>query len=531
MSAKKKKTKAPPPSVLLPDGVELAAESEEDWERLNLLLPHNEGPRFLFVLADSPVLRRRLADHLIASFEKKGEQIAQLDFSTPYYQPLQEIFDRVAEYPEARFCFLFGLERSLSSPEHRLSALTDLNLHRDQIQKRLSCPLVIWTPDETLTDLACNAPDFTAWRGSVFSLTDPSAAVEAPYRQHVISRFSKLTLYSATSDAPLAVDLERVFVKLRAEQRQADALPFPETFEGQGAENGEEVFPVALARLQGQGRLGRSPVTLSISEALRGNLHLAIIGAPGAGKTTLLRYLALTYARRQALERLDLEEERLPLFIALRDFNRFLDAEMQGHGLLYLKPNLLSDFLNKHIKDIAPHLDLSADFFSRQLEDGHCVVLFDGLDEVADPYKRARVAEAVATFTRHYRGNRFIVTSRPRGYEGEVQQRLASLYDDCTIRDFDDVDMSAFAQSWYAAVIRDRMGETPDALAEAQRQADDLLRAIHADDHVKVLASNPLLLSVLAMVHQRDVMLPQRRAELYDECTDMLLGLGSDQRW
>ena len=84
--------------------------------------------------------------------------------------------------------------------------------------------------------------------------------------------------------------------------------------------------------------------------------------------------------------------------------------------------------------------------------------------------------------------------------------------------------MTAFAQNWYAAVIRDRMGDTPEALAEARRQADDLLRAIRADTRVQALAHNPLLLSVLAMVHQRGVGLPQRRAELYDECTDMLLG-------
>ena len=44
------------------------------------------------------------------------------------------------------------------------------------------------------------------------------------------------------------------------------------------------------------------------------------------------------------------------------------------------------------------------------------------------------------------------------------------------------------------------------------------------DTRVQALAHNPLLLSVLAMVHQRGVGLPQRRAELYDECTDMLLG-------
>lgn len=61
-------------------------------------------------------------------------------------------------------------------------------------------------------------------------------------------------------------------------------------------------------------------------------------------------------------------------------------------------------------------------------------------------------------------------------------------------------------------MIRDRLGDTPEATAEAQRQADDLLRAIRADERVKALAPNPLLLSILAMVHQRGVGLPQRRS-------------------
>ena len=512
----------------LPDDVELCAESLEDWERLVRLLPLNSGPRMLFVLVDSPVLRRRLADHLIADLQNKGDRVAKLDFTTAYYQPLQEIFDAAAEYPDARYCFLFGLERSLMSPEHRLSALTDLNLHRDQILKRLSCPLVIWTPDETLTDLACNAPDFTAWRGSVFSLADPAAAIEAPYRQHIIDRFSKLTLYSATSDAPLGVDLEQVFVKLSATHQQTSARPLLDSI-GSLKEGNPRDLPSASSFLSGllsrdREWGGESTGTLSIDEALKNHRRLAIVGAPGSGKTTLLRYLALTFARRQGLERLGVEEDRLPLFVALRDFSRFLDEQAQKGKLPELDPVFFVRFFNKHIGDIAPHIDLPGSFFSDGLETGRFVVLFDGLDEVAEPHKRARVAEAIAAFTREYNANRFVVASRPRGYEGEAQQLLAPLYHGCAIRDFDDDDMARFAHSWYAAVIRDRMGETQEALAEAQRQAQDLLRAIHADGHVKTLAHNPLLLSVLAMVHQRDVTLPQRRAELYDECTDMLLG-------
>lgn len=130
----------------------------------------------------------------------------------------------------------------------------------------------------------------------------------------------------------------------------------------------------------------------------------------------------------------------------------------------------------------------------------------------------------MAAFLNDYRGNRFIITSRPRGYEGEARQRLSSFCVECSIRDFDEEDISKFTHSWYEAVTRDRLGDNPDSIAVAKSKSDDLLEAIQDDERVAKLAANPLLLSVLAMVHQRGVGLPHRRAELYDECTDLLLG-------
>jgi hypothetical protein len=177
----------------------------------------------LFVLMDSPILRRRLADHLAAALAADSHEVARLDLTAPSYQPLEDIFAAAAAQPQARFLFLHGLERSLISPAHRLGALAHLNLHRDQIRKRLACPLVIWTTDAAFTDLARHAPDFIAWRSDMFTLADPAVAVEAPYRQHLIDRYGKLTLYSVTSDAPLAVDLEQVFVKLTATQQRHTA--------------------------------------------------------------------------------------------------------------------------------------------------------------------------------------------------------------------------------------------------------------------------------------------------------------------
>jgi formylglycine-generating enzyme required for sulfatase activity len=51
-----------------------------------------------------------------------------------------------------------------------------------------------------------------------------------------------------------------------------------------------------------------------------------------------------------------------------------------------------------------------------------------------------------------------------------------------------------------------------------------LLSAIKGNERIRELAINPLMLTVIAMVHRDRVKLPDRRAELYAEAVDVLLG-------
>jgi DNA segregation ATPase FtsK/SpoIIIE-like protein len=127
------------------------------------------------------------------------------------------------------------------------------------------------------------------------------------YRQWVIDKYSKLTLYSITSDAPLAVDLERVFVKLTATLSGSSSAGFErdilEIFGGRRLADGPG-FPAELRAASES-----APRTVvSVHEALQRNRQLIVVGAPGSGKTTLLRYLAVTFARHLANERLHLSE-------------------------------------------------------------------------------------------------------------------------------------------------------------------------------------------------------------------------------
>ena len=50
-----------------------------------------------------------------------------------------------------------------------------------------------------------------------------------------------------------------------------------------------------------------------------------------------------------------------------------------------------------------------------------------------------------------------------------------------------------------------------------------LVERIIKSEHIRKLAVNPLLLQIIALVHRDRGTLPQRRVELYEECTNVLL--------
>ena len=64
----------------------------------------------------------------------------------------------------------------------------------------------------------------------------------------------------------------------------------------------------------------------------------------------------------------------------------------------------------------------------------------------------------------------------------------------------------------------------------AVEQTAQLMAAIQENERIRELAINPLMLTVIAMVHRDRVKLPDRRAELYAEAVDVLLGKWDEAR-
>ena len=253
---------------------------------------------------------------------------------------------------------------------------------------------------------------------------------------------------------------------------------------------------------------------IELGQAL-GN-HLLIVGEPGAGKSTLLRWLAVTFAqgRQREPNRLgpSADANRLPVLVEL---GRLPDHYLKPEG--GETPNWIQ-FLPEYLTTEMAFTNTPPQLLTRALADGRCLLLFDGLDEVADRQARSRLARSLVELARLFPGNRVIIGSRPAGVS-EGEGALRPQFQRCQIERFTPEDVQRFFRFWYAL---DR-GLTP----EQQRDAADTLYArVQATPATLQLATTPLLPTILVLIWRNEGDLPERRVELYERCCRVLI-----ERW
>ena len=337
------------------------------------------------------------------------------------------------------------------------------------------------------------------------------AEFERRYLEWLCEEWRFLSVRGIRTRSPVALELEDVYVSLTLNRLSRDMPDIRAEMEAML----EEELPEGARPERGRRPDMRTeePERLSVGEAMHHYPdRLVILGGPGTGKTTLASFVALKFARGQAKEALGLDETRLPILIPLRQLPRT--------GLPLTAENLPGLCTAPELAKECPE-----GFFEERLKDGDCIVLLDGMDEVTTERERRQVAEQIDDFVSTYHNNRFIVTSRPAGYSGAALTGFTQL----DICDFTDEDVEAFIRHWCLAIelaVRGVESEISEAVArrKAEREAEELIAAIRANDRVRRLTVNPLLLTIVAMVHRYRATLPNRRVELYHECTEVLLG-------
>jgi CHAT domain len=262
---------------------------------------------------------------------------------------------------------------------------------------------------------------------------------------------------------------------------------------------------------------------LTVLEALAQQPRLVLLGAPGSGKSTAVHFVARCLALAQIddqqrwLGRLGAEWPHgslIPVYVILREFAAWIierrpAIERGDAGLLW------AFLATRHGAALAACL-------RRLAHEGRVLLLLDGLDEVgADTSGRplAQVHETIAVLAGGLgAGSRALVTCRVLDYP---LRRLGGWQED-SIQPLSPELQAEFIQLWYAEL--DRLKRPLDD--SAARLQERLTRAVREGADLARLARNPLLLTMMALVHSYKGRLPETRVRLYEECIEFLL-----ERW
>ena len=235
-------------------------------------------------------------------------------------------------------------------------------------------------------------------------------------------------------------------------------------------------------------------------EAIRTYKHCIFVGDPGAGKTTLLKYLTLKSADNQLPGLPD-----LPIRIEL---NAFVSS-----GYLDLLDFAAADWDERYI---FPKADARA-AMEESLKTGNALLLLDALDETMigitpeeAEISYQKVAAAIMQLATRYPQAPIVVTARKAGYQ---QRAPLTGFTELEVLDFRLEDMQQFVTNWF------------NYYTDPQKRANgsELNTKLERNPRIRALATNPLLLSLIVLVYEAQLDLPERRAELYKRCIDILL--------
>ncbi len=223
-----------------------------------------------------------------------------------------------------------------------------------------------------------------------------------------------------------------------------------------------------------------------------------ILGDPGSGKSTLMKYLAtkVTHLRNSK----SLLANTIPLYIRISDYADYFKKDKKT----------LYEFITEHYDKQYKHI------FKEGFEYSNLLLLMDGLDEITDTPLRIRVTEQVMDLIARYPYNRYVVTSRIVGYQ---ESRLGGDFRHFKLVPFGLDEIKLFSKQWYKCIAQ----HTDKNYNRAKEQANSLSSSISRSPSVVRLATNPLLMTIIAMIHYKGKKLPNKRVELYDVSTETFL--------
>lgn len=203
-----------------------------------------------------------------------------------------------------------------------------------------------------------------------------------------------------------------------------------------------------------------------------------ISGTGGLGKSMMMRHLLL-----DAIDDYD-ESGILPIFIPLKDF----DGTYRN----------LVEYIYEKYEGLGGKGNMKE--FSELLEDGNCLLLFDGLDEIKSDYRKA-FEQQLDKFADKFTENMFVISSRPIG-------TFISLHR------FTVLDLCPFTKEQALELI-DKLDFRPDEPIIKKRFREELDNSLYLTH--REFTQNPLLLTIMLMTYEQFAEIPSKMHIFYRE--------------
>ncbi|RFC54718.1 SMEK domain-containing protein [Brumimicrobium aurantiacum] len=239
-------------------------------------------------------------------------------------------------------------------------------------------------------------------------------------------------------------------------------------------------------------------ILYSIEKALIDFNKIVILGDPGSGKSTILKYLAYKICSKRPTE--SILSDLVPVIIKGSEFSKYVSTT--------------SKKLSEYIID---QIDKKFEFlFTEKLESNQLLVLIDGIDEINNISLRHSVVNRINSFIAQYPEIKIIVSSRIVGYK---ETRLNGYFNHLQVVEFKKEQIELFVNSWYLSIA----SNSDNDKKSAKKSANELFKSIKKNDSVLKMASNPLLVTIIALIHHQGGALPEKRVSLYDIATSTFL--------
>jgi len=266
--------------------------------------------------------------------------------------------------------------------------------------------------------------------------------------------------------------------------------------------------------------------------------RVVIEGAPGQGKSTVTQYICQLHRSRILNEWLDdprIPKEhrdnpvRLPFKIDCRDFSLWLSrinpfSAEDDTNLPDDWQKSLESFLTTQITHHSGGAIFSVSDLHAVIKLSAVLLIFDGLDEVADIGRRSEVIEHISKGANRLQeiavSVQTLVTSRPAAFANSP-----GLPED-SFRYF-------HLQSIDRPLIDQYAGKWLKARRLEGREASDVLKILKDkldQPHLKELARNPMQLAILlSLIQTRGGSLPDKRTALYDTYVELFFNRESEK--